>query len=277
MIYLFIAIYPEAKPLIQSLHLKKVDNKNPFDEFYNEESGIRLVLTGVGSISAATAVSHICSCYSVTKEDFLVNFGSCAGKEIGKIFLCNKITESMTGRTFYPDVLWEHSFLEREIMTESAMLDNGIADEDKLYDMEASAIYQAGSYFIAPHQMIFLKVVTDHGNGAQMIPERVQSLVEAHVDEMADFLKKLQEISNIEMAKNIIFSDAEKQKLQRFCEDLHCSKTMEASLWQCARYGKITGILYEHSIDKMYQEGVVPCKDKRKGKIYFEDFKKQIL
>lgn len=29
--------------------------------------------------------------------------------------------------------------------------------------MEAAAIYQAGNYYYAPHQMLFLKVVTDHG------------------------------------------------------------------------------------------------------------------
>lgn len=277
MIYLFIAVYAEAKPLIQRFQLKKVDNKNPFDEFHNEEAGICLVLTGVGSISAATAVSNICSCYSVSEEDFLINFGSCAGEDVGAIFLCNKLTEKATKRTFYPDILWKHPFQEKEIITESVILDRGIEQEDVLYDMEASAIYQAASFFVAPHQMFFVKVVSDKGEGAAVKVQQLQSLLEQHMDTLEDFFKELKVISDIKKTKRQVFSDAESQKLQRFCEDLHCSKTMEAAVWQCARYGKLSGLAYESVIDKMYQEELLPCKDKREGKVYFEEFRKQLL
>ncbi len=277
MIYIFTAIYAEAKPLIQRFQLKKADNKNPFDEFYNEEIGIHLVLTGVGSITAATAVSNICSYYSVSEEDFLINFGSCAGAELGEIFLCNKLTQRTTGRTFYPDVLWKHSFQEREIITESIILDSGIEYRDILYDMEAAAIYQAGSFFVSPHQMLFLKVVSDKGTGIQIKTQQLQEVIELHMDILEGFLKELQEITAIEKEKKQVFSDFEKEKIQKFCDDLHCSQTMEAAVWQFACYGKLSGMAYETVIDKMYQEEVLPCKDKRKGKIHFEEFRKQIL
>lgn len=277
MIYLFTAIYPEAKPLIQRFQLKKEDNANPFDTFYNEEIGIRLVLTGVGSISAATAVGNICSYYPVSEEDFLINFGSCAGKEIGEIFLGNKLVESATGRTFYPDILWKHPFREKEIVTESVILDRGLVQEEVLYDMEAAAIYQAASFFVSPHQMYFIKVVSDKGEGAEVKVQPLQSLLEQHMDTMEDFLKELQEISDIEKAKGQVFCDGEQEMIQRFCVDLHCSKTMEAAVWQCARYGKLSGIAYEAVIDQMYRKELLPCKDKREGKVYFEEFRKQIL
>ena len=32
-----------------------------------------------------------------------------------------------------------------------------------VHDMEAAACYEAGNFYYGPHQMIFLKVVTDHG------------------------------------------------------------------------------------------------------------------
>ena len=32
-----------------------------------------------------------------------------------------------------------------------------------LHDMEGAAIYQAGSYWLGPHQMSFIKVISDHG------------------------------------------------------------------------------------------------------------------
>lgn len=46
----------------------------------------------------------------------------------------------------------------------------------RLYDMEAAAVYQAGAYYFGPHQMTFLKVVTDHGvagNGKTGQPEQI--------------------------------------------------------------------------------------------------------
>lgn len=59
MIYIFSAFYDEAKNIIDHYGLKK--EKSPervrFDVFVNES--IRLVITGVGEINAAAAVSNI--------------------------------------------------------------------------------------------------------------------------------------------------------------------------------------------------------------------------
>ena len=59
MIYIFSAFYAEAKNIIDHYGLKK--KKSPemvrFDVFANES--IRLVITGVGEINAAAAVSNI--------------------------------------------------------------------------------------------------------------------------------------------------------------------------------------------------------------------------
>lgn len=83
---------------------------------------------------------------------------------------CNKITEQTTGRTFYPDVIYRHPFAEAEIVTQAVPYRGANETQDpengagaRLYDMEAAAVYQAGAYYFGPHQMTFLKVVTDHG------------------------------------------------------------------------------------------------------------------
>lgn len=44
---------------------------------------------------------------------------------------------------------------------EEAMKEEVIAPT--VHDMEAAAFYEAGNFYYGPHQMIFLKVVTDHG------------------------------------------------------------------------------------------------------------------
>lgn len=277
MIYIFTALYAEAQPLIQRFQLKKEKTRSPFDTFYNEDKKLRLILTGVGSIASASAVSYICSCYPLREEDFLINFGSCAGNALEEVFLCHKLTERATGKTFYPDILYKHPFQEAELITESKVLEQGLDSSKLLHDMEAAAIYQAGNYFIAPHQMFFLKVVSDAGQGNQVEKQQLQQLIDKHMDAIEGFIKELQEISIIENEKRQIFSQEEEKKIKQFCEDLHCTQTMEASVVQCARYGKLSGIPYEDIIEKMYREEELPCKDKREGKYYFEEFRKQIL
>ena len=101
MIYIFSAFYAEAKNIIDHYGLKK--EKSPemvrFDVFANES--IRLVITGVGEINAAAAVSNIGGAYGISPDDEILNVGCGAGFSsdicLGSIFLGNKLTEQMTG------------------------------------------------------------------------------------------------------------------------------------------------------------------------------------
>ena len=127
MVYIFAALYKEAEAMIHAFKLKKVCDNSKFQEFMNEESGICLVVTGVGCIPAAVAVSCVCTKYEVKEEDFLVNIGTCASLEpVGSIFLCNKITDENTGRTFYPDILFKHPFMECEVYTYGKIVSGGL-------------------------------------------------------------------------------------------------------------------------------------------------------
>ena len=134
MIYLFTAIYQEAKPIIRALGLKRQPVCFGFDIYGNEE--LRLILTGTGSLPAATAVGACLAHYQVW-EDMLVNWGSCGASlpknrvamdnptaasdtamaaqdscpapAPGTVFRCNKLTDRVTGHTYYPDMLLRSS------------------------------------------------------------------------------------------------------------------------------------------------------------------------
>ena len=82
--------------MIQTFGLKKVCENSKFQEFTNEEKGICLVITGVGSIPAAVAVSCACSQYGIREDDFLVNIGTCASALNSNITspVLNSITHS---------------------------------------------------------------------------------------------------------------------------------------------------------------------------------------
>lgn len=186
MIYVMMALYQEAHGLIRELELKKNTAYAPFEVFDNESAGIRLVVTGVGEIAAAAATAAVCARDGADASDFLINIGCCAtgcckpadrgmdsccaaaegaaggceivdrgmdsgsgaanAAQIGDLYLCHKITEQATGKTFYPDILYRHPWKERELVTGMQPLQRTAA-QGVLYDMEAAAVYQAGIRF----------------------------------------------------------------------------------------------------------------------------------
>ena len=113
--------------------------------------------------------------------------GACVS--LGSIIMVNKLTDAESGRTFYPDMIYRHPFTEGEVKTSVHVYtaDEGTRDEEQMkmeaagqtvqnegamraettgqtvHDMEAVAFYEAGNFYYGPHQMIFLKVVTDLG------------------------------------------------------------------------------------------------------------------
>jgi len=138
MIYIFTALYPEAKPLIRAFSLKKAVAGLPFDVYENMDGDLRLVITGAGMTAAACGVSAVFGRYGAGERDHLINIGTCAAEnpasekkddtETGYsgIYLCHKITDRNTGHTYYPDMLYHHSFAEAEIITEPVVWEIGI-------------------------------------------------------------------------------------------------------------------------------------------------------
>ena len=306
MIYIFTALYCEAHILIRRLELVKNPENTWLQEFYNETAGIRLTVTGVGEIAAAAAVGSVCSVHRPGRGDILLNVGTCADAgESDGIFLCNKITEQATGRTFYPDMLYRHNFREKSIVTgmrpwngeskgtgpaeavTAGKTYGGKGEEPSsavpagsLYDMEAAAIYQAGSSFFGPHQMMFLKVVSDGGAAEKISKEQIERRMEKYQNRIFDFIEQISVITQRTQkgggGENCLRQEDE-ALIRKFCADLHCSKAMEDSMRQYIRYLSLAGTDYSIVIRDMYEKGLLPCRDKREGKLRFEDFKKRVF
>lgn len=299
MIYIVTAIYAEAHPFITRFSLKKDISHTRFQVFQNLEGDLCLIISGTGAVPAATALSSICTEYGVKQGDFLLNAGVCAGIQsrnihktentcqAGAIFLCNKIKDHTTGKTFYPDILYRHDFPEAQIVTGARPYINisqhnvnyGTVNNDAdfyLYDMEAAAIYQAGSYYFSPHQMSFLKIISDDGNTEDVTPLLIEELIDRNMDCIAAYLANLQEISRQSQQEEILPETTQKD-LEKLCLDMHCSKVMSESVRQHIRYCVLSGIDYISVLEEMYRNGKLPCKDKREGKQCFEELKEQLL
>lgn len=298
MIYVMMALYQEAHGLIRELELKKNTAYAPFEVFDNESAGIRLVVTGVGEIAAAAATAAVCARDGADAADFLVNIGCCAAggcepadrdmdsgygaahaAQIGDLYVCHKITEQATGKTFYPDILYRHPWKERELVTGMQPLQRAAA-HGALYDMEAAAVYQAGIRFFSPDRMIFLKVVSDSGVAGQerMTAEALTGLLEQHVKEVAAFLTNLREAADEEETlRNDGILQEDEAVLERLFAALHCSQTMRASARQYITYAALTGYDWKAELEEWYARGLLPCKDRREGKVRLEELKQVLL
>ena len=298
MIYVVTALYQEAHGLIRELELKKNTAYAPFEVFDNESAGIRLVVTGVGEIAAAAATAAVCARDGADAADFLVNIGCCAvggcepadrdmdsgygaahAAQIGDLYVCHKITEQATGKTFYPDILYRHPWKERELVTGMQPLQRAAA-HGALYDMEAAAVYQAGIRFFSPDRMIFLKVVSDFGIAWQerMTAEALTGLLEQHVKEVAAFLTNLREAADEEETlRNDGILQEDETVLERLFAALHCSQTMRASARQYITYAALTGYDWKAELEEWYARGLLPCKDRREGKVRLEELKQVLL
>lgn len=286
MIYLFTALYCEAHIFIRQFHLEKDPENTQFQEFHNEAEGILLTITGIGEIAAAAAVAGVCSKYKPKEEDMLLNIGACACREGNAgVFVCNKLTEQATGKTFYPDILYRHDFEEEAIVTgmlpwndEKNIPGMPAAISGKnLYDMEAAAIYQAGAYFFGPHQMVFLKIVSDGGTAKEVSEKRVENLMESCQDMLFSFVKQLSLTAAENTRKEHCFRQEEDPVIEKLSADMHCSKVMKDLLKQYIRYLTLSETDYASVIQDMYREGSLPCKDKREGKLRFEELKRRLL
>ena len=145
MIYIFTALYAEAKPLIQRFRLKKNPSEKPFDVFEDAGQTVRLILTGVGAVAACAAVSHICTRYAVGASDLVLNYGSCAGceKDRGQLCIGNKLIEQRTGRSFYPDMQLAGRDVDRSFagqLTDAVTFRRGVsAESDGIRERDSAA------------------------------------------------------------------------------------------------------------------------------------------
>ncbi len=366
MIHIFTALYPEAKPLIQALSLKKRAAQTHYQQFLSEEGDLCLTITGVGPLQAAAVTASVLTDYDAGAQDQLLSLGTAARltqheysernedpraqaespvtaeavrKEISEeraertvsMYHIHRITEAATKRDFYPDMLLNAGLPEASLITGARLLTTqdtwaqvdaqrgekfrrGTTDDaapgtlaDRLaapllYDMEAAAVYQAASMFLGPHQMNFLRIVTDDGltqeemetgmtvrtvtnaaSGTESKPAvgteasahrslaaHVTDCVEQQVDTIVAVVDKLRALTAAEAAGHQVLTENEQKLVDKLIADAHFSKVMADECVQLIRYAALSELDWQQPIATLYAEGLVPTRDKRAGKIILE-------
>ena len=245
--------------------------------------------------------SAIVTASFLTKEppssnDFFLNVGICGSRRkdlpLGTVILCNKLIEQETGHTYFPDILYSHPFREGSIITsfqkqydvkaskEISISVSNVSDfiDDLAYaDMEAAAIYQAGIYFLKPHQMIFIKIISDYmeSNSVNSYKDLdVSALIEKNIEIITDWIENF--LNNRPKNDND-FVKEELKYLNYLFDNLKLSVTMEHELKQYLRYYKLVNGEFLSYIKHLAKDLPLPAKSKTEGKKYLDYFKKNLL
>ncbi len=334
MIHIFTALYPEAKPLIQALCLKKRAAQTHYQQFRSEEGDLSLTITGVGPMQAAAVTASVLTDFDAGAQDQLLSLGTAARliqreyserseaaraqaessetaeavrknisderlEKTASMYHIHRITDAATKRDFYPDMLlntdlpeaslitgaklltaqdtWAQVDTQRDKKSRQGMLADRLA-APLLYDMEAAAVYQAASMFLGPHQMNFLRIVTDHGlseaeaDDPRSLAAHVTACVEQQVDTIVAVVDKLRALTAAEAAGHHVLTENERQLVDKLIVDAHFSKVMADECVQLIRYAALSQLDWQQPIATLYAEGLVPTRDKRAGKIILERY-----
>ena len=210
-----------------------------------------IVITGVGGCAIST-ISKI----GLTPNDYVLNVGICAGKEPGKGYLINQVISDVTGRRFYPDILFESGAEEMSITTASEVVTS--VEEGMLYDMESSLICDAVLKVIPPSNLAIYKVVSDSGDKFPTKNE-VTQLIREHADEIKKIAELLTARSGTKEYEFLPESVFEEMRLTQYMRNE--LKDLEH---YCAAAGRQEELLA--LLDKMRAEDRLPVKDKKAGR-----------
>ncbi len=270
MITIFTAMYAESAMLIRHYGLKQNHEISAFPVFEKEDVKLRVMITGVGEIKAAAAVGAAGILFPFRNNDAIINFGICKGPSHAKgdLFLVNKIAEEMTGRTFYPDMLLRSDIKESTLVTAAKAVAEK-REDPALYDMEAAAVYQAASVYMGPHQMSFLKLVSDSGEAVE--PKAIPVLIEAKETEICSYIDNMLCMLEKEWQQEFVFESEYEEIKHVLSASLHCSDYMEKELTSLLRYAQLCGRKI-NSADPVFAE----CKTRREGKVKLDAFRKSL-
>lgn len=273
MIFISTSMYIEACPFIKKLNLKKDLEYCKFQVFKNED--IVLIITGTGKVISAVAVTYLFSKYKLKSTDIFINIGVCGAKNekihIGDIFLCNKIIDYDTKKTFYPDMLLKHPFKEENIETVSEVNNENMEIKGQLVDMEASGIYEAALVFLQSQQVFFIKIVSDHLKNEKLDANSIFNLIESKSEQIINWIKDIKLAFSY---KQNILDEKEQKIASCIIEKLRLTTTMANQLKQLLKYYKLRKGEFTNDIS-MYTG--IECKSKMERMKYFEELKGKII
>ncbi len=210
-----------------------------------------VVITGVGG----RVVDRI-NKLELKPDDHVLNVGICAGGDKGSGYLINQVISSVTGRRFYPDILYESGAKEMTLTYSDSVVTS--VEDGMLYDMESALICDTVLKIIPPSNLALYKVVSDSGDNFPSANE-VTQLIRANADEIKKIASLL--VSNSDSVSYEFIPGSVKEKLR-------LTQYMRNELKDLEHYAVAAGKKDEvlKLLSGMESDGRIPVTDKKKGR-----------
>lgn len=288
MIFLQMALYCEAAPILRNGSFKALAPFGRFQRWQSED--MTLLLSGTGQQEAAACAAINCTAFEPSQSDLFVILGSCAGIgsgiETGRLYQVNALEDLGSGRVCYPDMLLDLGLPEARLLSgyqvlsqqkESVWFRTG-RDPGDLYDMESAGAYAAASHFFGPHQILVLRMPTDSGgeDAENLTPELISGMMEKNLPELESVLDRLRAFSRMLEKHEGELAEEDRNALLQVGEALRCSASMRMKLEQLIRYAVSAGIPYREFFERCGMEGRLPVPGRKEGKDLLAEFEHEL-
>ena len=189
MSHLVVALWAEAKPLIQHLGLAESASGGPFRHYRG--GGVSLVISGIGKTLSAAATAYLFAAEGCRRDRPWINVGIAghASVKVGEGLLAHKVEDAGSGRVWYPLPLFDPPAATATVRT----LDRATRDypPDAACEMEAAGFCAAAARLASSELVHVYKVVSD-GPGTDLdtvSAKRVTELMTPHVSAVAQLVE----------------------------------------------------------------------------------------
>lgn len=221
------ALYLEAKPFIQALELKPQNAPSGLQIFSGGETA--LVITGTGKVASAIATTFALTRFPNT--ELCCNVGLCGARseKIGTIFCVAQITDAVSKRSWYPDLIQKSALLPKSLVTvdqpETNQKYNG------LVDMEGSGFFEAASVFLPTHAIHLLKIVSDNADVSRISSQEGITLIKNSMEQILEYIASIfpeREGSSLGCKTEAVMTELLKQFHFTKTQQLQCEKSLHS-------------------------------------------------
>lgn len=203
-LFLLCALKCEAQPLIEHFQLQPLSKKGPFPLFLKEN--ISLIISGIGKVSAASAVGYAYALKGNPPFSAWLNvgIGGHPSHALGKAVLANKITDQGNGQSFYPLFCQKTSLCFSPVTTVEEIAYTYPREE--VFEMEAAGFYAAASRFTTAECIHSLKIISDNCSHPikEMSAPTVSSLIKSSIPHVASVSSYLLQTQNLLIQENTL-------------------------------------------------------------------------
>ena len=193
---LVVAMQAEARPIIEALDLVQDTLTGIFPVYCN--GSVSLVVSGVGRTYCAAAVTHLFHRTAQSTDQAWLNIGIAGHQQIpiGSVLLASRITEQVSGRSWYPPYVLDLELSRAPLVTVDKP--ERYYPECCAYDMEASSFYQIASRCSTGELIQSLKIISDGpGSNLDLTVDQISQFIAEQMSSIESVLGQLSNLAEV--------------------------------------------------------------------------------